>query len=508
MSAERNIANRGPITVVVMLATLMTALDSTITNVALPHIQGSLSASRDQIGWVLTSYIVAAAMVTPLSGWLSNRFGARRVLLSAIIGFTVVSMLCGLASSLPELVLFRLLQGAFGAFAMPLAQAILLDVNPPEHHGRAMSLWAMGTVLGPLLGPVIGGYITDQFSWRWCFYINLPIGALAALGLLVFMSDDVRSTARRFDFVGFGALILSMASLQLMLDRGPGQDWFSSTEIWTDAVVALIAFWVFLTHTITTRHPFIDLSLLRDRNLVTTSVFALLTSATLFGSLAILPLLMQSLMGYPVLTSGLVSMSRGLGMFLTMWLAPPLTARLGPRLLMLGGLLLSALALWQMMHFDLTMTARPLVISGFVNGVGTGLFFVPMTGLAFATIPPALRADGAAMFNLVRSLGSSVGISVMQGLATANTQVMHASLAAMVVPSDPMVRWGLDRAFSPQSVEGALTLDAELNRQAGMVAYVNDFRLMFVTCLLCLPLVLVLKSARAGAPGPAHAAVE
>jgi len=508
MSAERNIANRGPITIVVMLATLMTALDSTITNVALPHIQGSLSASRDQIGWVLTSYIVAAAMVTPLSGWLSNRFGARRVLLLAIIGFTVVSMLCGLASSLPELVVFRLLQGACGAFAMPLAQAVLLDVNPPEHHGRAMSLWAMGTVLGPLSGPVIGGYITEEFSWRWCFYINLPVGALAALGLLIFMSDDARSTSRKFDFLGFSALILSMASLQLMLDRGPGQDWFSSTEIWIDAVVALAAFWVFITHTITTRHPFIDLSLLRDRNLVTTSLFAFLTSASLFGSLAILPLLMQTLMGYPVLTSGLVSMWRGAGMFLTMWIAPALTARLGPRLLMFAGLLLSALAAWQMTQFDLTMTARPLVLSGFANGVGTGLFFVPMTTLAFATTPPPLRADAAAMFNLVRSLGSSVGISVMQALATANTQVMHASLAGLVVPSDPLTRWGLGLAYSPGTVQGALTLDAELNRQAGMVAYLDDFRLMLVLSLLCLPLVLILKSARRVSAGPAHAPVE
>ncbi len=509
MSAERNAANRTPITVAVMLATVLNTLDSTIANVALPHIQGSLSASRDQIGWVMTSYIVAAAMVTPLSGWISTRFGVKRVLVVAIAGFTTSSMLCGVATSLPELVLFRLLQGSCGAFTLPLAQAVMLNINPPERHARAMSLWAMATVIGPVLGPLVGGYITDNSSWRWCFYLNLPVGAVAGLGVLIFMHDDVRLPGRKFDFLGFGALIVSVAALQLMLDRGPGEDWFSSIEIWTEALVALTAFWIFVTHTMTTRHPFIDLSLLRDRNLAVTSVFSFLTTGIMFGSLTILPILTQTLMGYPVLASGIVSMPRGLGSFLSMWAAPRLVTRLGMRMPMLIGLALNALSLWWMMHFDLAMSSQPLIIASLLQGVGMGLVFVPMTTFAFTTVPAALRPDAMAMFNLLRAIGASLGISIMLALATANTQAMHASLAAHVIPSDPVVRWGLDRAFSPQTVEGALALDAQLNRQASMVSYLDDFRLMFVVSLFCIPLVLILKAARrAPTPGPAQAAME
>ncbi|MDB5446288.1 MAG: drug resistance transporter, EmrB/QacA subfamily, partial [Phenylobacterium sp.] len=496
MSEDREVKNRVPITIAIMLATLMNTLDSTIANVALPHIQGSLSASADQIGWVLTSYIVAAAMVTPVSGWLANRLGVKTVFLVAIGGFTAASMLCGVAANLPQLVVFRLLQGGFGAFTIPLSQAVLLNINPPENQAKAMSLWAMGTILGPILGPVIGGYITDEFSWRWCFYINLPVGALACLGVWAFMPSEPSATTRRFDFLGFGSLIVAVAALQLMLDRGPSQDWFSSPEIWTEALTAGISAWVFFTHTITTAHPFIDLALTRDRNLVGTCAFGFLAQSVMFGSLAILPILMQSLMGYPVLTSGLVSTPRGLGMMLAIWAAPRLGARIDLRLLLAVGLVGNAVALWQMMHFDLSMTARPLVLSGFVQGMAQGLLFVPMTTLAFATVPAALRTEASAMFNLLRGLGGSIGISVMQALAAKNSQVMHASLAAQVTPSDPVFRWALDRAFSPDTLAGALALDAQLNRQAAMVAYVDDFRVMFVVSLLCAPLVLLLRAAK------------
>ena len=506
MSGE--VENRIPITISVMLATLMISLDGTIANVALPHIQGSLSAAADQIGWVLTSYIVAQAMVTPVSGWLANRFGMKTVLIVAIGGFTASSMLCGVAGNLAELVLFRLAQGGFGAFAVPLAQAALLNINPPEKHARAMSVWAMGTVLGPILGPVIGGYITEEFSWRWCFYINLPIGVLALLGVWVFMPSARAETTRRFDVLGFSALILSVAAFQLMLDRGPGQDWFSSLEVWTEALVALTAFWVFVTHTVTTPHPFIDLSLTRDRNLLSASAFAFVAHGVMFGSLAILPILMQSLMGYPVLTSGVLSMPRGVGMFLMIWIAPRLSQHIDLRLLLVVGLVGNATALWQMMHFDLSMSPKALALSGLLQGLSHGMLFVPMTTLAFATIAPALRTDASAMFNLLRSLGASIGISSMQALAVNNTQVMHASLAARVTPTDPVFHWALDRAFSPDTLAGALALDAQLNRQAAMIAYLDDFRVMFVVSLLCVPLVLLLRAAKRAPVDPAHLAAD
>ncbi|MDB5446287.1 MAG: drug resistance transporter, EmrB/QacA subfamily [Phenylobacterium sp.] len=508
MSEGHEVANRIPITAAIMLATLMNSLDGTIANVALPHIQGSLSASPDQIAWVLTSYIVAAAMVTPVSGWLANRFGVKTIFLVAITGFTGASMLCGVAANLPQLVLFRMAQGAFGAFTMPLSQSVLLDINPPQNHARAMSIWAMGAILGPILGPVVGGYITDQFSWRWCFYINLPLGALALLGTWIFMPSQRSQERRHFDTLGFASLIVTVASVQLMLDRGPSQDWLSSPEIWTDISVAVIALWIFVTHTITTSHPFIERSLFRDRNLMATCVFGFIAGIITFGSLAVMPILQQSVLGYPVLTSGLVSMPRGLGMMLAMWSAPRLSAWVDMRLLLVAGLIINAVSFWQMMGFDLTMSTGPVMVSGFVQGIGHGLLFVPMTTLAFATVNPAQRPDAAAIFNLMRSLGGSVGISILQALATANTQVMHAALAGRVILSDSMVRWGLAPAFSPDTLPGALALDEEINRQARMIAYLDDFRLMFLLSLLAIPLVLLLRRARSAPGAPAHAAVE
>ena len=501
------VENRGLITAAIMLATLMITLDSTIANVALPHIQGSLSASPEQISWVLTSYIVAQAMVTPVSGWLANRCGIRTMFMITVAGFTLSSMLCGVAGSLPELVVFRLAQGGFGAFCIPLSQAVLLNINPRSEHARAMSMWAMGTILGPILGPVLGGYITEEFSWRWCFYINLPVGALALIGLWLFMPSERSVQARRFDFLGFGALIVGVAALQLMLDRGPGQDWFNSKEIWTEALLALAAAWIFLVHTATTAHPFIELSLLRDRNLVAASLFGFVLHGVMFGSLAILPLLMQSLMGYPVLTSGLVSTPRGLGMIVTICLAPRLTARIGLRMAMVLGMVFNALGLWEMSLFDLSMTSGPLMLANLLGGVAQGLIFVPMTTLAFATIRPTMRSEAAAFYNLVRTLGSSIGISIMEALATTNTQVMHASLAAPVRPDDPVFRWSIGRMFSPETAQGALALDADLNRQATMIAYLDDFRLMFALTLVGAPLIFLLRNKRVEID-PAHAVME
>jgi len=348
----------------------MNTLDSTIANVALPHIQGSLSASPDEIGWVLTSYIVAGAMMTPVSGWITTVIGAKKTLLLSVAGFTLASMLCGVASSLPELVLARIAQGAFGAFAIPLSQSVLLNINPPERHAQAMALWATGTVLGPIFGPVVGGYLTEQASWRWCFYINVPLGILTLALAWLFMSSDGRAQPRRFDGLGFSALIIAVACVQLVVDRGPGQDWYSSAEIWTETIIGLAAVWVFIIHTLTTEHPFIDRSLMRDSNLVGATLFGFFAGTLMFGSMAILPIMMQSLMGYPVMTAGIISMPRGLGTLASLVLLPHLAARLGMRAMLLLGLLTTGCAYWQMMHFDLSMGPQPLIVSGIVQGLG------------------------------------------------------------------------------------------------------------------------------------------
>jgi len=508
MSAEQDAANRWPITISIMLATVMNSLDTTIANVALPHIQGSVQAGPEQIGWVLTSYIIAAAIMTPLTGWLAGRMGRKRLFLVSIGGFVAASMLCGIATSLPELVIFRLLQGLFGAALIPLSQAVLLDINPPEKHGQAMAIWGAGAILGPILGPALGGYLTDNFSWRWCFYINLPIGILALLGVWLFISGEKTERARPFDFFGFGMLTLFVASAQFMLDRGPANDWFSAKETWIELILAAIGLWTFTAHTLTAEHPFFDRELAKDRNFVTATVFGFFIGVLLFSTMALLPPMMQVLMGYPVLTSGLVTMPRGIGSFMAMFIVGRLVGRVDTRLILFTGLSLNAIALWQMTHFDLSMTSQPIIISGVIQGLGIGLIFVPLSTLAFATVAPRLRAEGSAVYTLIRNMGSSVGISIMQALVVANTQTMHASMAARVIPSDPMVRDTLPSVFNSATPGGLAALNGEITRQATMVAYVDDFRLMLYITLACIPMLLLMRRAGHGGGGPAHAAVE
>ena len=289
MAATQDIENRIPITGALMLATLMNTLDSTIANVALPHIQGSVSAAQDQITWVLTSYIIATAIMTPLSGWLSQKIGRKRMLLLSIAGFTAASMLCGIATSLPEIVLYRLLQGIAGASLMPLSQTVMLDIFPQKMIPRVMSIWSAAVIMGPIVGPTLGGWITENLTWRWVFYINLPVGILAFLGLWTFMAHDEGGRQRPFDFLGFGTLIMFVLGFQVMVDRGPSQDWFHSPEIWTEIIVAIIGLWVFLIQTATSENPFFHRDLVRDRNFVGSVVFGFFVGALLFSTTALLP---------------------------------------------------------------------------------------------------------------------------------------------------------------------------------------------------------------------------
>ncbi len=355
MAEAADVRNRVPITIALMLATIMNSLDTTIANVALPHIQGSISASPDQITWVLTSYLIATAIMTPLSGWLSVRIGRKLLFLISIGGFTLASMLCGIANSLGEIVLFRLLQGVFGASLIPLSQAVVLDLYPPRQIGQVMALWGAAAILGPIFGPALGGWLTDNLTWRWVFYINLPIGILAFSGIFLFMQRGGGSNSRPFDFIGFGALTVLISAFQLVLDRGPSQDWYGSTEIWTETIVGVIASWIFIVQTLTAARPFFDRALALDRNFVTCTVFGFFIGILLFSTMALLPPMMQQLMGYPALTSGLVSMPRGLGSFAAMFLVGRLIGRVDTRLILFAGLSLSTLALWQMTQFDLSM---------------------------------------------------------------------------------------------------------------------------------------------------------
>jgi DHA2 family multidrug resistance protein len=482
------------ITLSVMLASIMQALDNTIANVALPRIQGSLSATYDQMTWVLTSYIVVTAIMTPLAGWLAVRVGRKRVFLFSVVGFTIASALCGLAGSLPEIVAARILQGACGAALIPMSQAVLLDINPPEQHARAMALWVMGVTIGPILGPALGGWLTENYNWRWVFYINVPFGVLAFLGILAFM----RETPLRknpFDFFGFLALSFAIGAFQIMLDRGQLKDWFSSTEICIEAAVAGLALYLFVVHMLTTtKHPFISPALFRDRNYLTGNFFIFVVGVVLFATLALLPPLLQDLMGYPVVLTGLVTAPRGLGTLASMFIVNRLMGRVDTRLIIASGFLLTAWSLAQMTGFYLDMDSAMVVWSGLLQGLGTGLVYVPLAAVTFATLAPQYRNEGTALFSLVRNLGSSIGISGVEALLTRNTQILHSRLAEHVTPYADPLNARVTAALSQP--HGLALMNHTVTEQASMIAYLNDFKLMLVLTLCAIPLVLLLRNAR------------
>jgi len=503
MASQKDIANRIPITGALMLATLMNTLDSTIANVALPHMQGSVSAAADQIVWVLTSYIIATAIMTPLSGWLSMKIGRKWMFLASIAGFTAASILCGIATSLPELVAFRLIQGIAGASLIPLSQTVMLDIYPQRMIPRVMSIWSAAVILGPIIGPTLGGWLTEDFSWRWVFYINVPIGILAFLGIWTFMDRDDGGRERPFDFLGFGALVLFIGGFQLLVDRGPTQDWFDSKEIWIETAICLAGLWTFIVQTITAEHPFFHRDLAKDGNFVGTTLFGMFVGVMLFSTSALLPSMMQNLLGYSALQSGIASMTRGVGSLIAFLAVPMLVARFGPRTVLLVGILLSSLALWQMGQFDLSMTPRPIEVAGFIQGLGTGLLFAPLNVLAYAKLAPIHRTEGTIVSTMARSLGSSAGISLLQAMLIRDAAVAHSGLSEHITVTDPVVRWALPRMFRLQPGPSLNALNGEVTRQGTMISYDAMFAGMAIGCLLLAPSLLLLKPPKGPPPsGP------
>ena len=443
------VVNRAAITFCVILATLMQALDTTIANVALPYMQGSVSASQDQIAWVLTSYIVAAAIMTPPTGYLAGRFGLKRLFLVSVAGFTVASMLCGMSQSLVQIVLFRVLQGLFGAALVPLSQTTLLNINPPERQGSAMALWGVAVMAGPVLGPVLGGWLTEAYSWRYVFYINLPIGILAFVGITTFLPETARNVTAKLDWFGFGALSLTIAALQVMLDRGEQLDWFGSSEIVVEAIIGASAFYLFLVHTFTAPAPFARPSLFRDRNFTAGIVFIAIIGLTYYASLALQPPYLQDLMNYPIVTAGLVLGPRGVGTMGAMLVVGRLIGKVDTRALLGAGLGLTAWSFYAMTGWTPDVSQMTIINVGVIQGIGLGFLFVPLSVVTLSTLSPELRAEGAGLYSLSRNIGSSVGISVVNSLLTTNTQVNHAEIARHVTAvnrifSDPDHRAGLE----------------------------------------------------------------
>ncbi|HLY54380.1 MAG TPA: DHA2 family efflux MFS transporter permease subunit [Stellaceae bacterium] len=501
-----DVKHRGAITAFIISATTMQTLDTTIANIALPHMQGSFSASQDQINWVLTSYIVAAAIATPPTGWLSRRFGRARLLEFAVAGFTVASVLCGISQSLEEMVLFRLLQGLCGACFVPLSQAVMLDIYPKERQGWAMALWGVGVMIGPILGPTIGGWLTENLDWRWVFLINLPVGVVTWVGLVTFLPERRSVDTMDFDWFGFATLSLAIGALQLMLDRGEQLDWFSSPEIITEAVISGLAFYLFLVQLLTVKHPFISPGVFKDRNLTISVAFIFALAVLMLGSMALVTPFLQAILGYPVVTAGLALAPRGIGTMVAMFTVGYLLGRIDVRFLLLFGLTLLTYTLWAMCQFTTDEPESIVVLNGLVQGFGLGFLFVPLSTVAFATLPPTLRAEGAAIFSLARNIGGAIGISIFVGLLDRSTQANHADIAAYVTPFNRMLDVGAMLGTKAQVT--AMTLDSEVMREASTIAYLNDFRVMMWLGLALVPLVLLLRVQRQPAVESPAAAFE
>jgi len=459
--------------------------------------QGSLGASLDQINWVLTSYIVAAAIMTAPIGRLSDRFGRKKLFIVCAAGFTVASVLCALAQDITQMVGFRLLQGVFGAALVPLSQAVMLDSYPPEERGSAMAIWGMGVMLAPIMGPTLGAWLTDNYSWHWVFLINLPIGIITVIGLMLFIDESEPKAEMRFDWFGFVALAVGIGALQLMLDRGEQVGWFDANEIWIEAIVSIAGFYYFFAHSLTTPEPFVRFEMFKDRNFVSGCIFMVVIGVVLFGTMALVTPFMQNLLGYPIQTAGYLLGSRGVGTLITMMAAPRLMKLVHPRYLILCGLLLAGGTLYYMTGFSLDVTKTTIVVTSIIQGVGLGLLFVPISTVAFATLPGHLRTGATAITTLTRNIGSSIGISMVIANLTSKTTEMHARLTEQVTPfNDALQMPDVAGNLNVHTDMGRALLDAIVTQQAAMLAYINDFKLLMILTLAVIPMILIIGNSR------------
>jgi MFS transporter, DHA2 family, multidrug resistance protein len=489
---------RAMITACAIGATVLQLLDQTIANVALPYMQGSFSSSFDEITWVLTSYITASAVMTAPVGWLAARYGRKSLYVGSILGFTATSMLCGAAQSLGQIVVFRLLQGVFGAALVPLSQATLLDIYPPERRGFAMAIWGVGVMLGPIMGPTVGGWLTETYSWRYGFYINLPFGLLAAAGLMIFLPGGGAQSRLRFDWLGFGVLTLGIGAMQLMLDRGQDQDWFTSREIIAEAVFASLGFYLFGVHALSARQPMIRPVLFKDVNFASGVLLMFMVGIFMVSSLALMTPWLQILSNYPVETAGLIMAPRGFGSLVTTMLTGRLAARIDARFLVAIGLALLSYSYWVMARWTPDVQEREIIIAIVIQGGAMGLLFTPIQMLAFATLAPSMRTEGASLFSLMRNLGAAIGVSAATSVLAHNSQAMHEMIGASITPFNralqavgPVHQW-----LDPATRHGVALLDQIVTQQAQIVAYANDYVLLIATTLPAWLLLLTMRPPR------------
>ncbi|MEO6947550.1 MAG: MDR family MFS transporter [Nitrobacter sp.] len=501
---------RNMVTICAMTATIMQALDTTIANVALPYMQGSLSASQDQINWVLTSYIVAAAIMTAPVGWIANRFGRKRIFIICSAGFTLASVMCGLAQDITQMVLFRLLQGVFGAALVPLSQAVMLDSYALHERAKAMSIWGMGVMMGPIMGPSLGAWLTETYSWHWVFFVNLPFGIITVLGLLTFMDETKLNTKLQFDWGGFAALAVGIGALQLALDRGEQLDWLNSPEIVLELIVSGVGFYYFFAHSFTTDRPFIQFAIFKDKNFSTACVFMVVIGVVLFSTMALASPLFQNAFGYPILTAGLLLATRGGGTLVAMMLVSRLMKYFEAKILIATGLSLIAVTLFDMTGWTADTSVKTIVINSVIQGFGLGLVFVPLTTAAFLTLPNHLRTDGTSMLTLIRNVASSIGISIVIAQLTRGTMRVHAVLAEHITPFNNALQMpDVSSIINLHTDVGRAMMDGILYAQAQIIAFSQDFELVVLVTLCAIPLAFIMGSTKASmrAPSAEHPAV-
>jgi MFS transporter, DHA2 family, multidrug resistance protein len=504
---------RNMVTICAMTATIMQALDTTIANVALPYMQGTLSASQDQINWVLTSYIVAAAIMTAPVGWIANRFGRKRTFIVCSAGFTVASVLCGLAQDINQMVLFRLLQGVFGAALVPLSQAVMLDSYTLQERAKAMSIWGMGVMMGPIMGPSLGAWLTETYSWHWVFFVNLPFGIVTVLGLIIFMDETKKNLNLRFDWFGFAALAIGIGSLQVALDRGEQLGWLESNEIIGEFIVSAVGFYYFFAHSLTTAKPFIQFAIFKDKNFIGGCVFMAVMGLVLFSTMALSSPYLQNVIGYPIITAGLLLASRGCGTFVAMMLVGRMMRFIEARTLIISGLSLTCLSLFYMTGWTDQTGVSEIVTLSIIQGFGFGLVFVPLSTVAFLTLPNHLRTDGTSMLTLMRNVASSIGISIVIAQLTEGSRRVYAVLSQHVTPFNHAMQMPDVRGMIDMTTDaGRAMADVMVSLQAQIIAFSLDYQLVMLFTLCTIPLAIIIGSSKAAlrkqAAAPEHAVME
>ncbi|MBL6599899.1 MAG: DHA2 family efflux MFS transporter permease subunit [Alphaproteobacteria bacterium] len=486
-------AERIMITVPVLAASLLHSLNMSTAYVALPNIQGNLSAAPDQVGWVITAFVVATAVGTILTNVFSQRFGRRQVFMAAILGFTVTSLLSASSTTLTELVLYRILQGFVSAPLLPISQAIMLDTYPREKHGFAMSIWSMGMILGPVAGPTVGALLTEYYNWRYVFFMNIPFGVIAFFAILVTL-PSAESSRQKVDWIGVVSLIAAVVLLQMVLDRGERLGWFESYEIMINASLSALAFYIFVVHCLTTDNPYISLAIFKDRNYVIGLLLIFVFGIAVFSSLFILPVFLQNMQGYPVLSAGWVVSARGLGTMAAMMSAGYLADRVEGRYLILAGLLCVGVSNVWMTAWNAEVGMPEIIWVTLVNGYGMGMMWVSLTTVTFSTMSPQFRVEAASLFSLTRAIGASMGTSVVVSILVRSSQTNYIEMRDRINEFGQSLRFnGAASMWNLDSAAGIQALQSMVFNQAQMVAFLNDFVFLVFVAFLAMPLCFLLR---------------